>query len=65
MFYWVGKIVGEAIRKYEKEELNASLQMHITDYITMEFEDIVTEVLTQKLTEQKEVVLEKISTMLS
>lgn len=64
-FYWVGKIVGEAIRKYEKEELNASLQMHITDYITMEFEDIVTEVLTQKLTEQKEVVLEKISTMLS
>lgn len=61
--YWVGKIVGEAIRKYDKEELDAALVRHITEYIALEFENVVTELLTEKLSEQKKVVLDKISTL--
>ena len=63
--YWVGKILGETIRKYEKEELNLSLQKHIDDYITMNLDDIVVEELSQKLLVQKEDILQKISAMLS
>lgn len=59
--YWVGKIVGEAIRKYDKEELEAALMRHITEYITLELENVVTELLTEKLSEQKAMVLEQIS----
>ena len=47
---------------YDKEELDAALVRHITEYITLEFENVVTELLTEKLSEQKEVVLHKIST---
>lgn len=63
--YWVGKIVGEAIRKYDKEELDAALMRHITEYIALELENVVAELLTEKLSEQKAMVLEKISTLLA
>lgn len=63
--YWVGKIVGEAIRKYDKEGLDAALVRHITEYIALELENVVAELLTEKLSEQKAKVLEKISTLLA
>ena len=61
--YWAGKIVGEAIRKYDKEDLDVAMARHITEYIATEFENVVTELLTEKLSEQKEMVLQKISTL--
>lgn len=61
--YWVGKIVGEAIRKYDKEELDAALVRHITEYIALELENVVAELFIDKLYEQKEMFLERISTL--
>lgn len=61
--YWVGKIVGEAIRKYDKEDMDSDLVRDITEYIALELENVVAELLTEKLSEQKEVFLEKISTL--
>lgn len=63
--YRVGKIVGEAIRKYDKEDLDAALARHITEYIAFELENIAAESLTEKFSEQKAMVLEKIATLLA
>lgn len=61
--YWAGKIVGEAIRKYDKEALNAAMVRHITEYISLEPENVVVELLTEKFSEHKEIFLERITTL--
>lgn len=61
--YWVGKIVGETIRKYAEEDLDAAVARHIAEYTTLEMETVVTDLLAEKLSEQKESVLGKMSTL--
>lgn len=63
--YWVGKIVGEVIRKYDKEDLDEALIGYIAEYIALEFENVVTELLNEKLSEYKEIFFGKISTLFS
>ena len=39
--YWMGKITGEAIRKYDKEKLNEELLRHIAEYSSSELAKVV------------------------
>ena len=58
--YWAGKIVGEAIRKYNKQELDMDLTKHVGKYISQNTENIIADLLVEKLAEQKEMVLGKL-----
>lgn len=49
--YWAGKLVGEAIRKYEKEYLGAALVRYVTEYIALELENVVAGLLSERLPE--------------
>lgn len=62
--YTSGKILGEVIRKYEKEELNVQLSQKIEEFISQKGKDIVYDILKKEIIQQKEVVLRVVDRIL-
>lgn len=62
--YTSGKILGEVIRKYEKEELNVQLSQKIEEFISQKGKDIVCDILKEEISQQKEVVLRVVDKIL-
>lgn len=57
--YQAGKIVGESIRKYDKEQLAASLIKHINKYIEQEGITVIIEAISQNTNEENSIALKK------
>ena len=62
--YTPGIILGEVVRKYEKEELRELLNQKIVEFIDQKGRDVVRDILRAEIIQQKEKVMKKVATLL-
>lgn len=58
--YTSGKILGDAIREYEKDELNVQLNQKIEEYISQKGEKVVKDILLDAIEKQKKEILHNV-----